>query len=296
MRPSRAITLVAVLCCSCSRPPDKSPESKEPQKVPGVESAMATADEVADVFHAFGTVTVEGEPPEVRDARTQLVEAEARQRLAAQQVERLEALAKGAVAPRKELDAARAELAGAQAAAARARQVLASFGTDSDHSPITRDETWVIAHVMQSDLGHVRAHAPARFTADAFADRAFDGTVDAAPGYVDPATRTAPARLRVQDSEHVLRPGMTGAVSIDTGQRRPAVFVPSAAVVYDGTQAVVFVEEGEGTYTPHPVRLGITQPGKVEVIGGLTAGTRVATTGAASLLSEARLPAGGSGN
>jgi len=83
---------------------------------------MATADEVADVFHAFGTVTVEGEPPEVRDARTQLVEAEARQRLAAQQVERLEALAKGAVAPRKELDAARAELAGAQAAAARARE------------------------------------------------------------------------------------------------------------------------------------------------------------------------------
>jgi len=282
---------VALFIAGCSRAPETPPESKERQTVPGVESAVATTETVADAILAFGSVTVEGESAEVRDARAQLAEGEARQRLAAQQVARLEALAKGAVAPRKELEAARAEQASAEAAAARARQVLASFGTDGDHPPLTRDETWVIAQVVQADLGRVRPHARARFSADAFADRQFEGTLDATPGYVDPATRTAPARVRLHDPEHVLRPGMTGAVNIEMGQPRPAVLVPSAAVVYDGTQTVVFIEESKDNYAPRAVRLGVTQAGKVEIVDGLTAGTRVATTGAASLLSGVRLPA-----
>jgi multidrug efflux pump subunit AcrA (membrane-fusion protein) len=294
MRRSWCVLVLVAFALACEREDKERGERVQHAQratVPGVETVAATVEDVRDLLVAFGTVAAEAEPAEVRDARAQLAEAEARQRLAEQQLVRLEALARGAVAPRKELEAAHAEQASAVAAAARARQVLASFGSDVGRTPLVAAETWVIAQLMQTDVGRVQAGADARFAADAFAARRFDGQVDAAPAYVDPTTRTAPVRLRVRDPERVLRPGMTGAVTVAAGLSRSAVLVPAAAVVFDGAQAVVFVEESAAHYVPHPVRLGVTRDGRIEITTGLTAGARVAVTGAASLLSATRLPA-----
>jgi hypothetical protein len=85
---------------------------------------------------------------------------------------------------------------------------------------------------------------------------------------------------------------MTGAVALEVGTAHEAVVVPAVAVVYDDAQPVVFVAE-EGGYAPHPVKLGVVRDGQVEIADGLGAGTRIVVTGAASLLSQARLPAGG---
>jgi len=85
---------------------------------------------------------------------------------------------------------------------------------------------------------------------------------------------------------------MTGAVTIEVGTPRLAAIVPPAAVVYDGAQPVVFVAEDGDRYVPRPVSLGVERDDKVEVVTGVQAGVRVVTTGAASLLSAARLPAG----
>jgi cobalt-zinc-cadmium efflux system membrane fusion protein len=71
-----------------------------------------------------------------------------------------------------------------------------------------------------------------------------------------------------------------------------AVVVPADALVYDGAQAVVFVPGAAGGYDLRPVGVGIVRDGRVEITSGLSAGTPVVTTGAASLLSAARLPAG----
>ena len=135
------------------------------------------------------------------------------------------------------------------------------------------------------------AGAGVRFVPDALRERAFAGRMDAAPAYVDPATQAAPVRVRVQDPERVLRPGMTGAVAIEAGVPRDALVVPAAAVVWDGARPVVFVAEGERRYAPRPVALGVARDGRIEVTSGLEAGARVVTTGAASLLSAERLPA-----
>jgi hypothetical protein len=260
-------------------------------EVPGIETAVVTTAPVRDLVRAFGTVGAEGEPAEVRDARTALAEAEARRALAAQQVRRLEPLA-GGVAPRKELDAARAEEASAAAAADRARAVLAAYGRDAGQAALGPGERWVIARVMQLDVPRVAAGSEASFAPDALPGERFAGSVGAGVAYVDPATQTAPVPLRVSDPGGLLRPGMTGAVALEVGARREAVVVPSSAVVYDDAQPLVFVAE-DGRYAQRPVRLGIAREGRVEVIDGLAAGAQVVVTGAASLLSQARLPAGG---
>ena len=205
--------------------------------MPGVETAPAATEPVQELVRAFATVVADEQLAEVRDAQTQLAQAEARRRLAAQQVRRLEELAKGAVAPLKELEAARADAAAASAEATRASKVLAGFGADQDHAPLADGEQWVIARVAQVDVPHIAAGAPAAFSADAFPERELPARVDAGPAYVDPATRTAPVRLRVRDPAQQLRPGMTGAVTLEMGAPHDAVVVPVAAVVYDDARA-----------------------------------------------------------
>jgi Barrel-sandwich domain of CusB or HlyD membrane-fusion len=290
----RAACLMALFCLpACGDRAEETKRSEPESAVPGIETAVVTAEPVRDVVLAFAAVAAEAEPPDVRDARTQLAEAAARQQLATQQVARLEALSQGQVAPRKELEAARADEASATAATARARAVLAGFGAAAGRAPLAADETWVIAQLTQPDVLAVTAGADARFTPDALRSQSLAGRVDAPPAYVDPASRTGPVRIRVRDPEHRLRPGMTGSVASEVGEAHPTPAVPVAAIVYDGPQALVFVAEAEGRYVPRRVELGVIRDGRAAVTAGLEPGTRVATTGAASLLSAARLPAAG---
>jgi hypothetical protein len=286
-----ALALAVGAVAACGR--GERDEAPHAASVPGLGTVAATTASVHDVVDAFGAVAAEPVPPEVRDAEAQLADAEAKHHLAVQQVTRLDELAKGAVAPRKELEAARAEEASTAAAAARARAVVASFGAAAPEAALAPDETWVMAQVVQAEVGRVGVHAAAELVADAFPGRTFAGEIDGAPTYVDPTSKTAPVRLRVKDPQHVLRPGMTGAVAMEVGPAREAVLVPVDAVVHDGPDAIVFVEEAPGKYAPHHVEVGVRRGGMVEVTSGVVAGARVVTTGAASLLSAARLPSGG---
>src|ERR671936_2529971 len=117
MTAPRLLLVLAGLALACNRPGTEEGEQRARQRaeVPGIETAVATVAPVRDQVRAFGAVAPEAEPPAMRDARTALAEAEARRALAAQQVRRLEPLA-GGIAPRKEVDAARAEEAAAAAA------------------------------------------------------------------------------------------------------------------------------------------------------------------------------------
>ena len=285
------VLLVLALACGRAEPEPRAERAR--RGVPGIETALVGAAPMRDLLHAFGAVAAEAEPPEVRDARTQLAQAEAKRALALQQVRRLEGLARGAVAPLKELEAARADAATAAAEAARAEKALAAFGGGSERGRLAADETWVIAHLAQTDVARVEAGGEATFGPDAFPGAALAGRIDAVPAYVDPTTRTAPLRLRVRDPEHRLRPGMTGTVTLEVGAPHDAVVVPSAAVVYDDAQPVVFVDEGDGRYVQRSVRLGVVRDGRIEVTRGLDTGARVVVTGAASLLSATRLQAEG---
>jgi hypothetical protein len=289
----RRLLATILLVAACGGPP---PAERAAPAVPGVTTQAARTENVRDTVVAFGFVAADAVPPEVRDARAQLVEAEARRALARETVQRLEALAHGAVVPRKELEAARAEEATATALVERARQVMRAFGPGVPSAAPAAGATWLLAHVVEQDVARIHAGAEAVFVPDAARDRRLPATVDADPAYVDTATTTAPVRLRLRTADGLLRPGMTGTVTIHPGAPRSAVVVPESAVVHDGGRTVVLVEAGGARWEPRPVTPGVRAEGTVEIVAGLAAGERVATTGAASLLSAARLPADAAGH
>jgi len=279
------VALLAVL--SACRGPADGPGTSPPPVVPGIVTVAARTQEVTDSVQAFGTVVGDGERAEVRDARAQLAEAEARAKLAAEQTARLQVLSRGGVAPRKELEIAQAEHASATAAAARARAVLGSFGSATPVPTLAGEAAWVMAEVPQDDVGRVRPGATATFEMDG--GRALVGSVEAAASYVSTSTRTGAVRLRVHDPEKMLRPGMTGTVSIAIGVPRTAVVVPAEAILQDGANRLAILEEEPGRYLPRTIEPGTTVGGWTEVRAGIAPGTRVVTTGATSVLSATRL-------
>jgi Cu(I)/Ag(I) efflux system membrane fusion protein len=107
---------------------------------------------------------------------------------------------------------------------------------------------------------------------------------------VDPQTRTLKVRVRMPNADLKLRPGMFGDVLVEDPPRE-ALVVAREAVVDTGESRYVFVALGGGRYEPRPVRTGVTQGERVQVLEGLAEGDTVVTTGNFLLDSESRLRA-----
>jgi hypothetical protein len=284
---SIVIAATSLASAACNRRADDAPLAQEHMAVPGVRTAAAEEASVRDSISAFAVIAPEIDAPEVRDARAALSEAEARLRAATDQLHRVEALVP--IAPRKELEAARAETASATAARDRAKAAFAAFGDGGAGTALGTGEVWAIAYVMQEDIARCARGSEVGLVADAFAKRLFTGTIEGPPSYVDPISRLAPVPLRIADRDNFLRPGMTASASI-SAPRRTAVVVPRTAVVVDGRATVVFVERAPGDFEAQPVTPGAVIGNRVEIRDGLAKGARVAVTGASSLLSATRTP------
>jgi hypothetical protein len=125
-------------------------------------------------------------------------------------------------------------------------------------------------------------------TLDYLPGRTYDAKVAYVAPYLDPQTRTGQARLELANKELDLKPGMFATVTLgaDVG---PRLQVPAAAVVYTGPRRLVFVDLGQGRFRPEEVTVGTESNGMYEVLSGLQAGDRVATSGVFLIAAEARI-------
>jgi multidrug efflux system membrane fusion protein len=76
---------------------------------------------------------------------------------------------------------------------------------------------------------------------------------------------------------------MYARVAITTDDRKDALLVPTNAVVDIGGRRGVFLAADNNTVTFRPVRVGIEENERMEILDGLAEGDRVVTTGAAAL-------------
>lgn len=168
------------------------------------------------------------------------------------------------------------------------------------------------AAVDEADIGTVKPGQHARFTVDAFPDRPFDAEIRDI-SYASVTTDgvvTYNARLEVDNSELLLRPGMTATVSVVTRQAKGVLTVPATAFRYrpaqqmargwslrdlftgrmggpnwrqrevtkaptDGSRTLYVLENGR----PRPVnvRIGSTDGELTEITSGLDEGAEIIT-------------------
>jgi hypothetical protein len=121
-------------------------------------------------------------------------------------------------------------------------------------------------------------------------DREFRGRVTFVYPTVDEKTRTAKVRLEFENPGYFLKPGMFVSAQIQAELKPSVVLVPDSAVLRSGARNTVFIALDGGKFEARDVMLGLeAQDSLIQVLGGLSAGERIVTSGQFLLDSESQL-------
>jgi Cu(I)/Ag(I) efflux system membrane fusion protein len=149
-------------------------------------------------------------------------------------------------------------------------------------------EVWVEAEIREQDAGSVQEGSAATVELNAFPGRPLRGRVEYVYPTLESESRTLKARVAIPNADGRIKPGMYATVRFSTPSR-PALTVPSSAVVYTGERAVVFVDMGGGKLMPHEVEVGRVAGDQTEILAGVEPGQRVVTSAQYILDSESNM-------
>ncbi|KPQ00187.1 efflux RND transporter periplasmic adaptor subunit [Marinobacter sp. HL-58] len=239
----------------------------------------------------------------LRQARAGLEEAEASLADAQQQFGRVESVYERGLVSRQEFDQARNNLAAAQARVERANgavaeaeeqlsytRVVAPYGgilTDrhvevgesvSPGQPLlsglSLEQLRVVVDLPQKYAELARTERQARVT---LADgRVLEtGEMTFYP-YANPETHTFRLRMRLNEPNGALFPGMLVKVGVPVA-RREALWVPASSLIQRSELRAVFVLDDQDRPRLRQVRIGVQEDGRLEILSGLSEGERVVT-------------------
>jgi multidrug efflux pump subunit AcrA (membrane-fusion protein) len=133
------------------------------------------------------------------------------------------------------------------------------------------------AAISDADLPFVRRGAVAQVTTSALPGETFTGRVTQVSPMLDPMSRSATVEVTLANPGRRLLPGMSVAVRLTVEEKTDVVALPLGALLADGSQRVVVVEDSTARF--RDVTIGLIGDELVEVTSGIEPGTRVATTG-----------------
>jgi Cu(I)/Ag(I) efflux system membrane fusion protein len=155
---------------------------------------------------------------------------------------------------------------------------------------------WLIVDVFERDIARMSDNMTAFVRFEHLNGQVFEGQIDYIYPELDAATRTLPVRLRIDNSEGLLKPNMFGNVSLVPNETRQALSVPTEAIIRTGSAERVILKTGEGTFAPRLVTTGLRDNfgggGRTEVVQGLAPGEEVVASAQFLIDSESALSAG----
>jgi len=141
------------------------------------------------------------------------------------------------------------------------------------------EHIFVLASVDESDIGKVKVDQPAVVTADAYPNVTFAGKV------VRIATRgvnlsnvvTFEVKIEItSENKSLLKPEMTTNIEVVAAEKKDALQIPAEAVMRRGWQTMVLAMNDDGTSALRPVKVGINDGFRAEILEGLAEGDTVA--------------------
>src|ERR1051326_1890785 len=138
---------------------------------------------------------------------------------------------------------------------------------------------WVNADVYEKYLPEIHVGAPVEIAVAAYPDKRFPAHISAINPTVDPVTRTIHVRCLVPNSAGFLKPEMFATIRIGGAAKRNVPVVPSTAVLTQGSESFVLVEESPGHFRRKGVKSGKELRQYTVVEEGLGQNDRVVTSG-----------------
>ncbi|WP_455387789.1 efflux RND transporter periplasmic adaptor subunit [Petrachloros mirabilis] len=135
-----------------------------------------------------------------------------------------------------------------------------------------------LIEVVEKDVPLVQIGQKAEIRAEAYPDRAFEGTVTRVVQALNRATRTMTVEVDLPNKDHLLKGGMFARVEVLVGNRKNALQIPIDAVSrLEDAQYVYIVREGKAERVP--VVIGLRDGNRVEITQGLDGSEQVIVSG-----------------
>ena len=248
-------------------------------------------------------VQLEDSEQQSRVAQAQAALSEARSGLqdARQQFERIEAVHERGLVSRQEYDQAKNSLDGAGARVERAEAALAEARQQLEYTRIEAPYGGIVTE-RHVELGEsvspgqpllsgltleqlrVAVNLPQRYADLARTERKAlvtltDGRVLETGEmtfypYADPATHTFRLRMRLNEPDGSLFPGMLVKVSVPVASRE-AMWIPAQSLIHRSELRGVFVLDDQQQPRLRQIRTGVERNGRIEVLAGLDEGERI---------------------
>lgn len=234
---------------------------------------------VKDVFVELGDYVKKGEvlavikSGEIADYERQLIDAQSDLLVAQKQLSVTQDLFEGKLTSEKELVSARKEVEKAQASLNRINEIFKIYhiGKEADYvikAPISGfvvdkninrdmqirsdktdhvftisqlDELWVIADVFESDISKVKIGYKAFVNTISYPDMNFMGKIDKIYNVLDPRTKTMKVRIKINNSDLLLKPEMHATIRLSYDDGYEAQAVPSKSIIFDKSRSYVMV-------------------------------------------------------
>lgn len=134
--------------------------------------------------------------------------------------------------------------------------------------------------VVEKDVAKLALGQKARVYVDAYSDKTFEGVVENISPVVTGSSRTATVRVRLENSDGLLLPGMFARIKILLYSKRNALIVPTDAVQGKEDEASVFVVDARtNKVSKRNIKIGYTRPDYSQVDAGLEEGELVCVSG-----------------
>ena len=145
---------------------------------------------------------------------------------------------------------------------------------------------WLKANVPEVDIPYVSVGQELEVKVTALPDRVFNAQVIAIGAASDASSRRVVVRSEIPNPGYVLKSEMFASFKIATSAGELAPAVPPEAVIWEGEQAVVWVERERGVFQRRKVKVGLEQDGRLQVRDGLRLGELVVGRGAIFVQNE----------
>ncbi len=140
------------------------------------------------------------------------------------------------------------------------------------------DQVWVIGEIFEPQAAKVQQGDTVTMHLDFLPDRRWQGQVDYVYPVMNVVARTLRVRVKIDNKDLALRPGMFANLSITTAEQQPTLVIPREALIRTGRQDRVVLALEEGQFKSVAVRVGAIAGQQVEILAGLAEGDHIVTS------------------
>jgi len=133
--------------------------------------------------------------------------------------------------------------------------------------------------LAEKDIVYVDDGDPVRITVEAYPNRVFQGVIDRIDIKADQATNTFGVEILLDNTDLLLKAGLSARVYLTTRVLRNIILIPQSAILFRENRTSVFVVDSDQMARERTVALGMARGDRIQIVDGLAEGDMLIVRG-----------------